>query len=317
MVSADYILILSAYSMDLILGDPQWRFHPIRCIGHLIALFEKILGTKGSSTAVRLKGIAAVFLVISIVASITSVLLESAKKVNFLYGALIWIIIAYFTISVKDLSQHAAAVIKALEKDNLENARNQLSRMVGRDTQTLSRGQITSAVIESVAENTADGIVAPLIYLIAGGPILAMIYKTVNTMDSMIGHKNKRYRYFGWFAAKLDDVFNWIPARISGLLIVCATKLSGKYAHNAFRIMRRDGKNHSSPNSAISEAAMAGALKIQLGGPRSYAGIVYNHGFIGDPEEPVSVTKAYHAVSLSMLVSLLIACLGSFILWII
>lgn len=302
--------------MDLILGDPQWRLHPIRCIGRLISLFEKILNTKGNPTAVRLKGIATVFLVISIVTGITAGLLESAKKIDFFCGALVWIIIAYFTISVKDLSQHAGAVIKALEKDDLENARNRLSHMVGRDTQILSRAQITGAVIESVAENTADGIVAPLIYLIAGGPILAMIYKTVNTMDSMIGHKNKRYLYFGWFAAKIDDVFNWIPARISGLLIVGAAMLSGKHADSAFRIMRRDGKNHPSPNSAISEAAMAGALKIQLGGPRSYAGTVYNHDFIGDAQEPVSVIKAQQAVSLSILVSLLTACFGSFILWI-
>lgn len=315
MVSADYILILLAYSLDLILGDPRWRFHPIRCIGRLISLFEKILNTKGNPAVIRIKGTVTVLLMISIVAGITAVVLESAKKINFLYAAL-WIITAYFTISVKDLSQHAAAVIKALEKDDLENARNQLSRIVGRDTQTLSKNQITGAVIESVAENTADGIVAPLIYLIAGGPILAMISKTVNTMDSMLGHKNKRYLYFGWFAAKLDDVFNWIPARISGLLIVGAAMLSGKNSRSAFRIMRRDGKNHPSPNSAISEAAMAGALKIQLGGPRGYAGTIYNHGFIGDAQEPVSVKKAKQAVSLSILVSLLTVCLGSFILWI-
>lgn len=317
MVLANFNFILLAYCLDMLLGDPKWMLHPVKGMGKLTVFLEKLFGTGGNVFSARLKGIITTLIVIGVSAGLTLAVLKIAGIINSFCYAAFWVVSGYFTLAARDLWQHAREVIKAMKADNLELARNKLSLIVGRDTQDMGKEQIIKSTIETVAENTSDGIVAPLFYLILGGPILAMSYKAINTLDSMIGYKNDRHQHFGWFAAKLDDVANWIPARLSGLFITFVAFIFGGNGCKAFQIMLRDGKKHPSPNSAISEAAMAGALQIQIGGQYSYAGKLHNGEFIGDLQDSVSVDKANRAVLLSMLVSLLTVSCGSFILWII
>ena len=317
MLLAKFNLILLVYGLDLLFGDPKWMFHPVKGMGRVIVFLEKLFGTNGNVFLVRLKGIITTLIVISVSAGLTLTVLKITRSINTFYYAVSWVILGYFTLATKDLRQHAREVIKAVKADNLESARNKLSLIVGRDTQDMDKERIIKSTIETVAENTADGIIAPLFYLVLGGPVLAMSYKAVNTLDSMIGYKNDRYQHFGWFAAKLDDVANWIPARLTGFLIVVSSFFLGCDAIKSFYIMRRDGQKHASPNSAIAEAATAGALHIQLGGACSYSGVRHEREFIGDVYDNIHINKADKAIVLSLTASLLMTCLGSFLLWII
>ena len=291
--------------------------HPGKGIGKGIIFLEKFFGTNVNVFLVRLKGIITTVIVIGVSAGLTWAVVKIAGIINTFCYAALWVISGYFILAARDLWQHAQDVTNAIKADDIELARNKLSLIVGRDTQNMDKEQIIKSTIETVAENTSDGIIAPLFYLILGGPTLAMSYKAINTLDSMIGYKNDRYQHFGWFAAKLDDIANWIPARLTGFLVILSSFFSGCDATKSFYIMRRDGQKHASPNSAIAEAAMAGALHIQLGGQYSYAGRLRDGEFIGDLQDSVSVDKADQAVSLSILVSLLMVFCGSFILWII
>ncbi len=184
---------------------------------------------------------------------------------------------------------------EALGRGDLPGARQALAAIVGRDTADLDEGEVWRATIETVAENASDGVIAPLFYLFLGGPALALAYKAVNTLDSMVGYKNERYLLFGWASARCDDLANWLPARITGLLMVAAAPLTGLSCRQAWRIMCRDGKNHSSPNSGIPEAAAAGALGVRLGGTNWYFGRPVEKPTIGEPLKPLSAS-AYHGV---------------------
>jgi adenosylcobinamide-phosphate synthase len=207
---------------------------------------------------------------------------KGCSVINPWFGAIITALLAFTTLATRSLFDESKGVIDALNNGNIVEARKKLSMIVGRDTKNLNEQEIYRAVIETVSENLSDGIVAPMFYLAIGGVPLAMAYKAVNTLDSMVGYKNERYRDIGCFSAKIDDIFNWIPARLTGIIIVLAAFILRLNWKNSWKIMRRDGRNHSSPNSGIPEAAAAGALAIQLGGKIQYFGEVSYKPTIGD-----------------------------------
>lgn len=309
-------LIISCYIADLVLGDPEWwPIHPVRGMGKVISLSDKRLNKKDGLLIGRIKGVVLACVVIGISGFLSYLFITFARSLSPLAGNLAWIYLGYTTLSVRDLFDKASAIRRKLEGNSLVEARARLSQIVGRDTQNLSEDKIVKAAIESVAENTNDGIVAPLFYLILGGPVLAIVYKAINTLDSMVGYRNERYIYFGWFSARLDDIANFLPARITGFLIASSAFLLGKNGMDSFRIMLRDGRKHPSPNSGISEAAMAGALGIKLGGPSTYQGELEDKPYIGEDKVSPRPLLINEAVAISFAASFLIVSLGVLIKW--
>jgi len=308
-------LIASSYIADLIFGDPEWLPHPARAMGELIELLDKRLNKKDTLWKGRIKGIMLASLVVGISGLFAYLLIMIAKKLNPIIGNVAWIYLGYTTLSIKDLFLKAKAVLEKLKSNSFAGARIQLSKIVGRDTQSLSEEKIIKAAVESIAESTNDGIIAPLFYLMLGGPVLAIIYKAINTLDSMVGYKNERYIHFGWFSAKLDDAANFLPARITGLLIQVSSFILKKNFKDSFKVMLRDGGKHPSPNSGISEAAMAGALGIRLGGPSTYQGKLRDKPYIGEDKQPSSPLLINEALAISFVASLLMVLLGVFVKW--
>ena len=275
------------FLLDLCLGDPYCFWHPIRLIGNLIAGLEKrLLGRAKQRTKNKeLKnGIVLVVVVLGVTVSSTVILLISAYCIHIYLGVLVETIMTYQILATKCLKVESMKVYKSLKEDGLEAARRVVAMIVGRDTDVLDEEGVAKAAIETVAENTSDGVIAPMIYTALGGPVFGFFYKAVNTMDSMVGYKNDQYLYFGRAAAKLDDVVNYIPARISAYLMILAAFIGGKRfdGRRAYRIYKRDNQNHASPNSAQTEAVCAGALGIQLAGDASYFGKVVKKPYIGD-----------------------------------
>jgi len=292
------ITLTAAYLLDLAIGDPRWMPHPVRGMGWMIAKMEKTLrktGVRSQESGDRklTEKLSGVLLVTTVVGAtyaffyyINYLLLTSHFPLltSYLSFIVLAILIAT-TIATRELINSAKAVIDEVKTGNVETARGKLGMIVGRDTQSLDRKGILKATIETLSENASDGIVAPLFYFALGGLPLAMAYKAVNTLDSMVGYKNETYRNFGWAAARLDDIANFIPARITGVLIVMASffvYVSLPTSYFSLKIMLRDGRKHSSPNSGVPEAAMAGALGVQLGGPSMYGGILVEKPFIGE-----------------------------------
>lgn len=308
-------LLIYCYIADLIFGDPEWFPHPIRGIGKLIELLDKRLNRKDTVWIGRIKGLILIFVVVGVSGCLAYLVITFMKKLNPLLGNLAWVYLGYITLSIKDLSLNAKAILKKLKVDSLAEARIKLSQIVGRDTQNLSEEKIIKAAIESIAENTNDGIVAPLFYLILGGPVLAITYKAINTLDSMVGYKNDRYINFGWFPAKLDDAANFVPARITGFLIIASSFILRKNFKDSFKIMLRDGRKHPSPNSGISEAAIAGALGIKLGGSSTYQGEMEDKPYIGEDRLPTIPLLINEALAISFAVSLLMVLLGVLLRW--
>ncbi|NWF53077.1 MAG: cobalamin biosynthesis protein CobD, partial [Nitrospirae bacterium] len=273
--------IIIAYLLDLALGDPRGFPHPVKIMGKLINFLERVLRRGKNWWILRIKGAILALSVVGASASCAYLILELMRKINPIAEYLARIFLAYTSLSTKDLILHARLVLKEIKAKNVVEARKRLSYMVSRDTRYLSENEIIKAATESIAENTNDGIIAPLFYLILGGPVLAVSYKAINTLDSMVGYKNEKYSDFGWFSARLDDVANYIPARISGFLISISSFILCKGFKDSFKTMLRDGKKHLSPNSGISEAAMAGALGIRLGGGAVYQGRFVRRQYIG------------------------------------
>ena len=279
--------------MDLILGDPVWLYHPIRFIGKLISVFEKLLRKLFPKTP---KGelAAGAFLtafVVSISFGLSYGIIYIAGKIHPWLGLALQIFWSYQILAAKCLKTESMKVYNALKSGDLKEARIQISYLVGRDTQNLSEEEVAKATIETVAENTSDGVVAPLLFIALGGAPLGFAYKAVNTLDSMVGYKNDKYLYFGRVSAVLDDVANFIPARLTGLFMVLGAWFCGYDWKNAFRIFKRDRKKHLSPNSAQSESSCAGALRIQLGGTHDYFGKPVEKPTIGDGLESVNAGK--------------------------
>jgi len=309
------LLAVSSYIADLIFGDPEWFPHPVKGIGKLISFLDRRLNTHAPLLMGRIMGMILTFAVVGLSGYLAYLFITFAGKLNPLLGSLAGVYLGYTTLSVKDLFLKSKAVLKKIEANSLAEARIKLSQIVGRDTQNLSEDKIVKAAIESIAESTNDGVIAPLFYLILGGPVVAIAYKAVNTLDSMVGYKNERYINFGWFSARLDDVTNFLPARITGLFIPAASLILGKNFRDSFKIMLRDGGKHPSPNSGISEAAMAGALGIRLGGPSRYRGELEDKPYIGEDKVAAKPLLINEALAISFVTSFLMILIGVLLKW--
>ena len=286
MIRYRLISILIGAGLDCLIGDPQWMPHPVRLMGALISALDKLWNRKEDSPLVlRIKGFVLAVFVVSAALRITWGLLRVLYGWRLAAGVAAESILCCYALAARNLRDSSMEVYKALTENggDLLKARRAVSMIVGRDTENLDREGVIRAAVETVAENTADGVIAPLFYLALGGAVGGMAYKAINTMDSMLGYKNERYQYFGTAAARLDDVAGFIPARLSGLLLVAAAGLTGMDAAGAWRIFCRDRYAHKSPNSAQSESAVAGALGVQLAGDAVYGGLLVHKPTIGDP----------------------------------
>ena len=272
-----FIKIWIAYVLDLIFGDPQNVVHPVQVIGKIISAGEKVLLRK------KYKFLAgAVLNIFTVSITYTSMYLISKSVKISVFFMIIEIYLMYTIFSINSLAREGNRVYRILKEGDIEKARKDLSYLVSRDTETMDEKMIIRSTMETISENTVDGIVAPMFYMFLGGMPLAMAYKAINTLDSMVGYKNEKYMDFGKFSAKVDDAVNFIPARITGILIVLASMILGYDYKNSLKIFIRDRKNHSSPNSAHSEASVAGALGVQFGGKVSYFGKEIDKPTIGD-----------------------------------
>ena len=313
------IEITLGFLLDLIIGDPQNPIHPIRIIGSLCKTIEKFF-RKILKKSLKVAGLMTWISVILIVFLFNYYLLKGAYAINNIFGVVLGSVMIYFCISTKALKVEGLKVVKYIIKDDIEGARKQLSYIVGRDTENLDKESILKAVVETVAENMSDGVIAPLFYAGIGGAPLAFLYKAVNTMDSMFGYKNDKYYDFGYFPAKLDDVFNYIPARLTGYFTVVIAFVLWLDYKNSFKIYNRDKNNHSSPNSAHPEAAVAGALGVRLGGANYYFGKLVEKPTIGDNLEKVDLNKVnqtnrilYGVSILGYIMTVIIRCILNFV----
>ena len=304
-MSYHFFAMFLGFVLDLLFGDPHWLPHPIRLIGNLIASLEKLNKKELSDTKKFLRGFAMVVIVIAWTTGVTAVILEGAYGLHPAIGCAVEAIMTYQILATKCLKVESMKVYEQLQKQNLPAARKAVSMIVGRDTEQLDETGVAKAAIETVAENASDGVIAPMIYLAVGGPVLGFAYKAVNTMDSMVGYKNDKYLYFGRCAAKLDDVVNYIPARISAWLMILASACERMNWKNAEKIYKRDRYCHASPNSAQTEAVMAGALEVQLAGDAVYFGKVVKKPTIGDDIRPVEAEDIKRANHLMYLTSFL------------
>ena len=304
--------VLGGFVLDAIFGDPAWLPHPVVYMGKAISVLEKGLRARLPKTPEgELWGgrILAFCLPVGTLA-LTSLVCMGAAALHPLLGLAVQMFWCGQALAAKGLVQESMNVYRELTKPDLPAARTAVSRIVGRDTQALTAEGVTKAAVETVAENASDGVIAPLLYMLLGGAPLALTYKAINTMDSMVGYKNTQYLYFGRSAAKLDDVANYLPSRIAALLWVAAAALTGNDARSAWRIWRRDRRNHASPNSAQTESACAGALNVQLAGPAYYFGEYYPKPTIGDAVRPIEPEDIRRADRMMYAESLLALALG-------
>lgn len=289
------IVLVTAFILDMIIGDPHWLWHPVQGIGRLIEYTERLLRRvfalreerEADRGKKKVAGGILVILVLLPSVLVPMLILYAAERIHPYVRLAAEIVLCYQMLAMKSLRVESMKVYHALMKQDIEGARQAVSMIVGRDTEKLSEEGITKAAVETVAENTSDGVIAPLIYMALFGACGAFFYKAVNTMDSMIGYKNDKYIYLGMIAAKLDDVVNYIPARLSALFMIVVSGVLGMNAKQAWRIYKRDRYQHASPNSAQTEAVCAGALSIQLAGDAYYFGELYHKPVIGDADRPV------------------------------
>jgi adenosylcobinamide-phosphate synthase len=296
------IKILSGFALDFMLGDPYSFPHPVRFIGSAIEKLETVIRKIHSG---RASGFALLVIISSSVYFTTWSLAGISWAIE--------VFLIYTIFAARSLSVEGMKIYRLLAADDIEGARRQVSYLVSRDTAGMGRKEIIRAAVETVTENIVDGVTAPMFYLFAGGAPLAMAYKSVNTLDSMVGYKNEKYIRFGWASARFDDVLNFIPARITGfVLIPLAALITGGSISGSYRVLVRDRYNHSSPNSGHPESAAAGALGIRLGGPTSYFGILHEKPYIGDSErelEPEDIKRCVKLMYTTSLLGLLLGCI--------
>lgn len=283
---------IAGFVLDLLIGDPHFIPHPVRLIGSLISFCDKRLncdaGYNISEKKLNLikykRGMLLAFTVIFATFAILVIIIVAAYSINLYAGIIAEAVMTWQILATKCLRVESMRVYDALRTDGVDAGRRAVSMIVGRDTSVLDAAGVTRAAVETIAENTSDGVIAPMLYTAIGGPVLGFVYKAVNTMDSMLGYKNDKYMYFGRFAARLDDVVNFIPARISAYLMIAAAFIGGRQfdGKNAYRIFKRDRFNHASPNSAQTESVCAGALRVQLAGDAVYFGKLVKKKYIGD-----------------------------------
>ncbi len=310
-------LFLLAYALDWLIGDPLWLPHPVRWMGRLIHIGERSLRPFGTAPGVEfVSGLILTIIVVATFGIGSWVLLLSLSSWNQSLAMVVTFYLATSTLATRSLINEASAVKSFLENGDLLSARQQIARIVGRDTQNLDEPQIIRAVTETLAESASDGIVAPMLYLAIGGVPLALAYKAINTLDSMVGHRGKSYEYFGKSAARLDDVVNFIPARLTALLLVGAAWTLRLDFRRAWHVMRRDGGKHASPNAGRPEAAMAGALGVRLGGTNFYDGEVHHGQYLGDSHAALDQQALRNALRLTICVSVLMfsLCLSAILL---
>lgn len=306
--------ITIAYFVDMVIGDPpQWP-HPVKWIGAMISFFEKRLNQGGKR---RLKGVFMLLVILLSVYCIVGLIVFIGYKVHPLIGLLLESFIISAAIAQKSLKQAALEVYQPLSEGDIQTARTKLSYIVGRDTDTLDEGEIARGAIETVAENTSDGVTAPLFWALVGGAPLAMVYRATNTCDSMVGYLNKRYKEFGWASAKWDDVMNWIPSRLTGLLMLLGNRPKKMSYQKAWAILFRDAKKHPSPNSGWGEAAVASIIGIQLGGTNYYKGLISNREKMGEPIQQINsehIPAANDILNRTVFLFLLLLWMGGMII---
>jgi adenosylcobinamide-phosphate synthase len=277
--------ILAAVALDLALGDPGWLPHPVRGIGRLAAGLERL--ARRLIPWPRVAGTIVALLVYAIAGGAAWAVIRVAAMFGPVAADVASILVIYTTIAARDLARHSMAVLRPLVEGDLVEARRSVARIVGRDTAGLDESGIVRAAVESVAESTVDGVTAPLFFAIVAGPPGAMVYRAVNTLDSMFGHQDRRYAQFGWAAARIDDAANYIPARLTAPLLCLAALVWRQRPRQAVRTLLRDGRKHASPNAGLAEAAVAGALGVQLGGTNVYGGEPLRGPTVGDPLTPL------------------------------
>jgi adenosylcobinamide-phosphate synthase len=295
--------LATSFTLDLLTGDPEWlSLHPVRVMGKAIQSLERLARRVAATPAEEIiAGAVITALMAGGTFAVTKVALQKARQSNSTTGNALEALLGWTTLALRSLLQEARAVLDALDADDLPLARRRLSRIVGRDTQHLDEQEIARAVIETLAESTCDGIIAPLFYLVIGGSPLALAFKAISTLDSMIGHRDLEYLYLGKVAARVDDAANYLPARISAALIgLSSAMIPGGNPQTAFRTWMRDGDNHASPNAGQPEAAMAGALQVRLGGANSYDGEVHQSPYLGAEFKYPQSREARHALRIVM-----------------
>lgn len=306
------VAVAGGFVLDAVFGDPAWLPHPVVWMGRCISALEKRLRAvlpKTPRGELLGGGIVAAVLPLGTLA-VTGTICALAARLHPLAGLAVQLFWCAQALAARGLVQESRNVYKELAKGDLPAARRAVARIVGRDTENLTAEGVTKAAVETVAENASDGVIAPLFYMLIGGAPLALTYKAINTMDSMLGYKNERYLYFGRCAAKLDDAANWLPSRLAALLWVAAAALTSGSAKGAWRIWRRDRYNHASPNSAQTESACAGALGVQLAGPAYYFGAYYDKPTIGDALRPIEAEDILRADRMMYTESVLALIIG-------
>lgn len=298
-----------AVMLDFLIGDPRWLPHPVRIIGRTAQMLER--PARHMFRNERLAGVVVAATIIGGTGLATWGVLTAARGVSSLTGDLVAIWLLYVAFAAKDLSVHSRAVFTALNAKDLPQARYRVSRMVGRDTETLDESGIVRAAVESVAENTVDGILSPLFYAVLFGPVGAMAYKAVNTLDSTFGYHNDRYLHFGWTSARIDDAANYVPARLSLVFVTIGAFLTGGRPRRVLRVGLRDARKNRSPNAGYPEAAFAGALGVQLGGPVIRNGRLDATALLGDPINPLERGHIHKANTLMLAVTMVAALIMS------
>jgi adenosylcobinamide-phosphate synthase len=332
------VVLVAALVIDLIAGDPERLPHPVRWTGRVITLLEGFLARPASPAGKRLGGAILAIIVVGGVFLVSALVLFLSLKLSPALFLVIAVYIAWTSISVKELKKEAEGVLSPLSFGDIKAARKRLSRIVGRDTDSLDEKGIIKATAETIAENTSDGIIAPIFYLAAGGPVVMLIaevfwhfgqggpgartafylaggpalmaaYKAVNTLDSMVGYRSEQYMDFGRFSARLDDLANYIPSRLTALLMVAASMILRQSWRRSAAVLIRDGRNHPSPNAGLPEAALAGALGLKFGGPASYGGIKHAKPHIGDDLNEVCPGAVRSSIMIMLLSTLLMVAL--------
>jgi len=308
-------LILAAFVLDLILGDPRRPTHPVVMLGKLISFLEKPLRRFfRTNSGIRFGGTILWLMTVGLSYVLTFFVIIWAYKINVWIGYIVSVWLLYTALAVRNLSDEAMGIFHELKNGTIERARIRLSGIVGRDTRELAVDEICRATIETVAENTVDGILSPLLYAFIGGAPLAMAFKAASTLDSMVGYKDERYLHFGWFSAKMDDILNYVPARLGGAFMLMAAKVLGLDARRGLMTALRDAKKHESPNGGIPESITAGAMGIRLGGMNYYSGLPEFRAYMGEKLRDMVPDDIKTAVALSMVSSIIVLIAGELLI---